>query len=247
MRIQEDRMSRHPKRLLATGSALVVLAAGTLVAGGAALAQSSGPTAKSTVAAKAKLGKRHGHGLRAAAAYLGQTPQQLRQQLRQGRSLAQIANATPGKTVEGLKAAIAGPKKARVDQVVANGRLTAAQGQRLKTRIDTMVDRLVNRTWTASASKPRPTRAARPFSTAAQYLGLTPQQLRQQLRGRSLAQVAGSTQGKTVAGLKAAIASPKKARVDRAVANGRLTAAQAERLKARIDARVDRLVNRVWR
>ena len=63
------------------------------------------------------------HRLGPATKYLGITPQELRSELRAGKSLAQIARAH-GKTVEGLVDAVVAPARARLDAAVANGHLT---------------------------------------------------------------------------------------------------------------------------
>ena len=82
--------------------------------------------------------------------------------------------------------------------------------------------------------------------SAAAYVGVTGQELRLQLRsGQSLAQVAAA-KGKSVDGLKQALTAGVRARLDRAVANGRISAEQAQRMLARFQARLDTIVNRVW-
>ena len=83
--------------------------------------------------------------------------------------------------------------------------------------------------------------------SSAAYLGMTPREVRQALRGgQSLAALATArtAQGKSVDGLKAAILSAVTTRVNRAVAAGRRTAAQAQQILARFAARLDRIVNR---
>ena len=81
------------------------------------------------------------------------------------------------------------------------------------------------------------------MAAAARYLGLTQTELRaQKAAGKTLAQIAVA-QGKTVAGLKAAMIAAVEKNLDAAVAAGRITAAQkADRLAAMQD-RVDALVN----
>jgi energy-converting hydrogenase Eha subunit B len=67
-----------------------------------------------------------------AARYLGLTPQQLHAQLRAGHSLAQIADATPGKSAAGLVAAMVAVARSRLDAAVAAGTLSArAEAKRL--------------------------------------------------------------------------------------------------------------------
>jgi hypothetical protein len=83
------------------------------------------------------------------------------------------------------------------------------------------------------------------LGAAATYLGLTRQQLLDQLvAGKSLAQVTAAQSGKTVDGLKAAIEAAAEADVDADVAAGRVTAAERDAFLAGLDARIDELVAR---
>ncbi|MHB8658393.1 MAG: hypothetical protein ACYC91_10650 [Solirubrobacteraceae bacterium] len=96
-------------------------------------------------------GHRHRGRLRGfmkpVAAYLGITPAVLRTDLRSGKSLAQIASATPGRSVAGLKSAIVAADRTRLEKAVAAGRITSTQEQRRLMRLSRRLDQLVNRTW----------------------------------------------------------------------------------------------------
>jgi hypothetical protein len=82
------------------------------------------------------------------------------------------------------------------------------------------------------------------LSAAADYLGLSPSELFAKLRsGQSLAQIAGSTSGKSVSGLIDAMTAAQKKAVDAAVKDGRLSQAQADELTARLKDRIAALVN----
>src|ERR671936_2404109 len=79
---------------------------------------------------------------------------------------------------------------------------------------------------------------------AASYLGLTAAELRAQLEsGRSLAQIA-TAEGKSVSGLEEAIYAAAKADLDKAVAAGRITAAQEATMLADLKSHIDDLVTR---
>jgi hypothetical protein len=67
-----------------------------------------------------------GHGLDAAASYLGLTEEQLRTELEGGKTLAQVAQAH-NKSVDGLVDALVADAKKHIDAAVAAGRLTQAQ------------------------------------------------------------------------------------------------------------------------
>jgi uncharacterized coiled-coil protein SlyX len=61
--------------------------------------------------------------------------------------------------------------------------------------------------------------------------------------GKSLAQIATS-RGKTAGGLEQAILTEVRSRLARAVANGRITPAQEQRLLSKLTARLNQLINR---
>jgi len=85
----------------------------------------------------------HFVGLDAAADYLGITEEALRTSLREGSTLAEIADEK-GKSVDGLKDALVAAAKADLAEAVEDGRLTAAQQAEivadLPDRIDDLVD-----------------------------------------------------------------------------------------------------------
>lgn len=78
-----------------------------------------------------------------AAAYLGLTQDQLRQQLASGKSLAQVAQAR-GKSVTGLEQAITADVKSRLDQAVSAGRITKAEEQQRLSQLSQALPQLVN-------------------------------------------------------------------------------------------------------
>ena len=82
-----------------------------------------------------------------------------------------------------------------------------------------------------------------PGQAVADLLGMTPQQIRTELQaGKSLAQIA---EAKSVSrdALKAKILETQKARLDAAVAAGRMTPEQAQQAAARMSANVDRMLD----
>lgn len=80
----------------------------------------------------------------AAASYLGLSQSQLSSQLGSGKTLAQIAQARH-KSIAGLKQAILGSFKARLDKEVAAKRLTSAQEQKLLNGLNARVNMLIYR------------------------------------------------------------------------------------------------------
>jgi AraC-like DNA-binding protein len=142
---------------------------------------------------------------------------------------------SPGKLSDALKRALGD----RVDAGVAAGRITKAEGDALKKRIN-------------SDDFPLFGGLHRGFghfgffgnlTAAADYLGLTEAQLQSQLEGgKSLAQVA-QAQGKSVSGLVDALVAAAKTRLDEAVAAGRLTQAQETEMLDGLRDRITSLVN----
>jgi hypothetical protein len=81
-------------------------------------------------------------GLRTAATYLGVTEAELREALRSGKSLADVAEAE-GKSVDGLVDALIEEQTARLDEAVESGRMTKAQREELAGRLRESVERMV--------------------------------------------------------------------------------------------------------
>jgi hypothetical protein len=82
-----------------------------------------------------------------------------------------------------------------------------------------------------------------PGQAIANILGMTPRELRTEFQaGKSLAQIA-EAKGVSRETLKAKILEAQKARLDAAVAAGRMTAEQAQQHAARMSANIDRMLD----
>lgn len=142
---------------------------------------------------------------------------------------------SPGKLSDALKKALSD----RVDAAVAAGRLTKAQGDELKQRINSDDFPLfggLNRGFGHFGFFGK-------IDAAADYLGLTEAQLHSELEsGKSLAQVA-KEHGKSVDGLVDALVAAAKKDLDSAVAAGRLTKAQETEMLNGLRDRITSLVN----
>jgi hypothetical protein len=185
----------------------------------------------------------------AIAATKALTPKQERQAIIN--DAAGQLGVSPQKLTDALKQAL----KNRVDAAVKDGRLTKAQGDRLKQAIDKgdapllglgrgRLDRDQHGfgfRGKGGFGHHNPFRAG--FESAAKYLGLTEAKLLEQLRdGKTLAQVA-KAQGKSVDGLVNAMTKDAEAKIDQAVKNGKLTEAQGTELENGLEKRVTDLVN----
>jgi hypothetical protein len=163
-------------------------------------------------------------------------------------SLVDDVAARLGVTPDKLRTAFKAALTARVDAAVAAGKLTPEQGTKLKQRIAAGNGLGIGaRKGFAERQKAFRDRIAKAKAHApvADYLGMTREQLRAELRsGKSLAQVAHA-KGKSVDGLVAAMLAPAKARLVKAVEDGHLTKARADEILARLTDGAKKLVQRV--
>jgi hypothetical protein len=91
--------------------------------------------------------------LAAAANYLGLSGSQLFDELRAGRSLAQIARSR-GKSVAGLEQAMTAAVKSRLDQAVKAGRLSTSQEQQILSTVSSRLRDFINRSGPVQFSGP---------------------------------------------------------------------------------------------
>lgn len=142
---------------------------------------------------------------------------------------------TPTKLSAALKQALLD----RIDAAVAAGRITKAQGDALKQRINSNDFPLIgggHRDFGHFGFFGR-------LDAAAGYLGLTEAQLHSELEsGKTLAQIA-KEHGKSADGVVNALVDAAKQKLDAAVKAGRLTQAQADQMLNDLRSRVMDLVN----
>lgn len=158
-------------------------------------------------------------------------------------SVAQHLGISSKKLTDAVKAA----EIDQVDAALKAGRITQAQADALKARIESGDTPLLGPGFFGHGFF-RHGMGLRGdhLSAAASYLGLTEAQLHTQLEaGKSLAQIA-KDQGKSVDGLKNAILTAAQKRLDQAVANGVLTKDQATQLLDRLKSKLDDIVNRTF-
>jgi hypothetical protein len=156
---------------------------------------------------------------------------------------AQQLGVSPSALTDALKNAV----KKQIDAAVAAGRLTKAQGDALKARIDSgKVPFGLGLGLGLGVPGHHGFGGFGLFGqldSAATYLGLTEAQLRTQLSsGKTLAQVA-KDQNKSVSGLVDAMTASADKQLDAAVSAGRLTRAQADQISKDLDQRITDLVN----
>jgi hypothetical protein len=178
-----------------------------------------------------------------AATYLGLTESELQTKLRSGKTMAEVANAIDGKSVDGLIDALVDAAKKNVAADVASGRLTQSQADAVLSGLTQHITARVNSTGPPGGPHGRGGPHGG-LDAAATYLGLSESALRTQLQsGKTLGAIADATAGKSKAGLIAALVADEKAHLTQAVKDGRLTQSQADQMTANIEARVTDLVN----
>lgn len=148
--------------------------------------------------------------------------------------VAKHLNVSP----QALTAAVKAARTEELQAAVADGRITQAQANALEQRAQ---HRGGPALFGSGLRSGRHGEAA----VALQYLGISPATLRSERQaGRSLAQIAASTPGKSAAGLKTALLSAARARLARAASSGAITAAQEQQRLALLGSRVEAQLQR---
>jgi hypothetical protein len=230
--------SRRTSAAVATAVALVLIAAVVAIAasGGGGHTATNASSSSGATAASKPVGE-----VALAATYLGLSRSRLRSELRAGRTLAQIADSTSGKSAAGLIDALVSAKTARLTAAAASSQLTPAQRTARLTRLRAKVIAAVNRTRTAGAGP----RGGGDLAAAATYLGVGRAELDRELSsGRTLAQVAAPRPGKSTAGLIEALVADRRARLAAQLAAGRINATLERAALATLQQRVTVAVNR---
>jgi hypothetical protein len=237
-------MNRSLKQKLAAGAAVVVVLVGAAVA--AMTASGEGPSygaAGHPSAHRVVLRQ-----LAPAASYLGVAPAQLESDLASGKTLAQVADATSGKSAAGLIEALIAERRQKLALAAAN----------VTKRVTAEVNRVGVPAPRAAGSRALEKGAAphrdgqRLFAApsrlgfvAASYLGVSAAQLQSELKsGKTLAEVADATSGKSAAGLIQSLVAARQARINAAVASGKLTASKASTIDSKLMRRMTIIANR---
>jgi hypothetical protein len=239
---------RGVKQKVVVGAAVAALLAGGSIAAVSATGQGS---ARKSAAARHRSHRGRARDLAAAAAYLGISPTQLSGELSSAKTLAQVADASPGKSAAGLKQALVAARRARLASAAVK---LASVSAKLPQRVAAEVNRAGGPGGVRGARHPA-TPAARlnalfsapraSGATAAAYLGVAPARLKAQLgAGETLAQVADATVGKSQTGLVEALLARRRARLADATAAGRISKARQAKRLAGLNKRMSALVQR---
>ena len=217
------------KRNLMIALAVAAVAAGVIVA-----VASSGGGHAGTSSARARARSRAARApsraaeVQVAAGYLGLSTTQLRDQLRSGRSLAQIAAATGGRSATGLVDALVSARAAQLGAEVNAKKLSPATERTRLARLRRRLTAELERTPGYSG-----------LPETARYLGVSTAQVRADLHaGRSLAQIAAATPGKSAAGLIDARVGAREATLEAALASGKISGNVERELAAALRKRI---------
>ena len=186
-----------------------------------------------------------------SAKYLGLPQKDLVAKL-PGTSLGKIADATPNKSKAGLVTALSVAANDDITKALADKKITDDQANKLRDGLAAEITTFVDRTWpTKPATAPR---TALPnvkaflgdmLQTARDYLGgVTLQDITAAMRsGKSLGDIAND-KGKSRDGLVQALTTAANTRIDKAVADQKLTVEQATTLKTKVSAEIATFVDR---
>jgi hypothetical protein len=230
---QKHNAGRLKRRAMIGAAVMAILGGGVIVAVPAATGNSHARGHARHRSATVRAAHRGGHGVLAtAASYLGLSTAQLRSELQSGKTLAQIADATSGKSAVGLVDALVSAKAAKLaasEQLTQQAKLAKARTQ-ATARVD---------------AKAGSTPAGSTLSAASSYLGVSAAQLHSDLRsGQTLAQLARATAGKSAAGLIDALTNARKSKLAAEVASGALTQQNEQKRLAVLHRRVAHVVTR---
>jgi hypothetical protein len=231
-------MTRGVRQKVIAAAAVAALVAGGALAAVAATGQGN----------DAKRGAHHASAARArsrelatAATYLGLSTAELSRQLRGGKTLAQVAASSGGeKSTQGLTEALEAARRAKLAKLVGN----------LPKRVSAEVHRPGGPGGGPRLSARARLRALfshrrRLGDAVAAYLSATPAQLERELAsGKTLAQLAAATPGKSAAGLVTAIVAAEQRVSAVAAAHAHLSAAQRASHETRLRRRATRLTQR---
>jgi uncharacterized protein (DUF433 family) len=208
--------------------------AGLLAAGSVSAAAAAGPGGQGG-------GGRGGVRMagQTAAATIGISPDDLRNQVRGGKTVGQIATehgVDPSTVVNAIVVALT----QQIDQKAAAGTIDAGRADQAKQKLPDVANRFVNET-----KQRRGHRILKDaVQAAAKEIGVSVNELKDARNsGKSIAQVA-KDHNKSVDDVVDAVVKAATSDIDQAVKDGKLDAQNADQIKQKLPDRVKQLVNR---
>lgn len=182
----------------------------------------------------------HKGGGVAYAQILGIDAKTLGQELKSGKTLAQIATAK-GMDVATLTQKLQTALNDRIDKAVASGKLTSEKAAQIKATQASEIANKINQPWTGKQGKFGMDKGV--GQTLQSILGMDATQLKEQLKsGKTLAQIA-TEKGISKADLTAKLQTGMEANLNKAVTDQKMTADKAAQIKSKIPQMVDRMIN----
>lgn len=180
------------------------------------------------------------HGV-ALAQFLGINQSTLMQELKSGKTLAQIASEK-GISAEALTQKLQSALNDRLDKAVASGKMTSEKASQIKTKEASEIAARINKPWTGKKNNCDFHKdIGQPLQT---ILGMTTTQLKEQLdNGKTLAQIAAD-RGMSKANLTAKLNSAMVANIDQAIKDNKKTAEKAAEIKAKLPQRIEKLISK---
>ena len=173
----------------------------------------------------------------------GLEPATFREGFAAGKSINQVLEEN-GVDPAAVQAAVLGDVDAKLDELVGDGTLTQLQADRIYAAAEEKLPALMERVPDPDGRDgPRRGPVARFFrglvQSAADALAMEPRALAERLRGgESVADVAAE-QGVAIETVEAEVLGDATARIDQAVAEERISEEQGERMKARLEERIE--------
>jgi transposase-like protein len=239
-------MKTDMKKLVAT-----VATAGLLVSGSASVAYAadSGTTAPAPGSTAGHARRLAGGALGVAAKAIGIDRSDLVKAVRDGKSVADVAKAhdVDPSTVED---ALVDAATQRVDQAVSNGRIEADRAETIKDKLPERAAKLVETPLKGklhrAAARAKLRRHARraELKVAADTIGVSAKDLLAAVKGGSSIAAVAQQHGVEPQAVVDAVVNAANTKLDEAVANGRLDADRAAKIKDRLPERVTNAVNR---
>ena len=236
-------------QIVASATVAAVLGTGGVAIAGAATSGSSTPAPAASTAPASSNANHKGilkqnakDALAIAAKTIGVSDADLVKDLAQGKSIAQVAqahNVQPSTVISALVTAA----DAKVTAALNAHKITPARAQKLDARIPTVVGNFVNKPHKHAVRADLRGLAKDAVQLTAKTIGITPKELRSEVKGgKTVAQVA-SEHGSSGAAVTAALVKGIDAKITDLVNAHKLTSAQGSALEAKVPAKVANFVN----
>ncbi|MBI5947674.1 MAG: hypothetical protein HY875_06025 [Chloroflexi bacterium] len=220
-----------------------VMAVGLLGAAGVAMAQSPGDGSSAQ-----HLGAHRGRIFKSTMKQIVESselsPEVFNQGFKDGKSINTILTEN-GVDPATVQAAVLAALDAKLDEKVLAGDLTQEKADALYARAETALPKLMDHTPQPGEHRGKIAKALRgAIKTAAETIGIEPQELAGALKGgQSIADVA-SANGVDPQTVVDALVAQASAKLDEAVANGRISEEKAAEIKSGLPERMTELVNK---